>query len=123
MVRYFYAWTPLVIVGTVVLLSLPWLGLIALIIVSLGALATLTSAIVFVPSMLGRAISRRSQGRSVPSPRTAAALHVYAHPHTYAAWRRIDYRTPQLERSTDSISAGGRDGAPGQPAYRGGDVS
>jgi osmotically-inducible protein OsmY len=25
MVRYFYAWTPLVIVGTVVLLSLPWL--------------------------------------------------------------------------------------------------
>ncbi len=29
MVRYFYAWTPLVIGATVVLLSLPWLSLIA----------------------------------------------------------------------------------------------
>ena len=38
MVRYFYAWTPLVIVTTVVLLSAPWLGLIALMILSLVAL-------------------------------------------------------------------------------------
>jgi hypothetical protein len=61
MVRYFYAWTPLVIVGTVVLLSLPWLGLIALMIaslVALVALAALAWAIVFVPYMLGRAIRR-----------------------------------------------------------------
>jgi hypothetical protein len=125
MVRYFYAWTPLVIVGTVVLLSLPWLGLIALIallIVSLGVLAALVWAIVFVPYMLGRTISRRWQGGSVPSPRPAAALHFPGHPHAYAA-RRIDYRTLQLGRSTDSISAGGRDGAPGQPASRKGDVS
>ena len=52
MVRYFYAWTPLVIVGTVVLLSLPWLGLIALVVfalVALAALAALAWAIVFVP--------------------------------------------------------------------------
>jgi hypothetical protein len=35
MVRYFYAWTPLVIVAAVVPLSMPWLGLIAL---TIGAL-------------------------------------------------------------------------------------
>ena len=69
MVRYFYAWTPLVIVGTVVLLSLPWLGLIALMIfslVALVALAALAWAIVVVPYMLGRAISRRWQGGVAP---------------------------------------------------------
>jgi hypothetical protein len=77
MVRYFYAWTPLVILGTVVLLSIPPLGLIALMIVSLVALvalATLAWATVFVPYMLGRTISRRWHSRSGASPRTAAAL-------------------------------------------------
>ena len=67
MVRYFYAWTPFVIVGAVVLLSLPWLGLIALLtfaLFALVALGALASAIVFVPYMLGRAISRRWQGRN-----------------------------------------------------------
>lgn len=77
MVRYFYAWTPLVIIGTVVLLSLPWLGMIALMIVSLVALAALAAlalAIVFVPYMLSRAIGRRWHSRTSASPRTAAAL-------------------------------------------------
>jgi hypothetical protein len=77
MVRYFYAWTPLVIVGTVVLLSLPWLGLIALMIaslVALVALAALAWAIVFVPYRLGRAVSGRWHIRSDASLRTAAAL-------------------------------------------------
>ena len=74
MVRYFYTWTPLVIVGTVVLLSLPWLGLIALMIVSLVALPALAIAITSVPYMLGRAIGRRWQGRSSAKPRTAAVL-------------------------------------------------
>jgi hypothetical protein len=62
MVRYFYAWTPLVIVATVLLLSLPWLGLIALMIAApfaLVALAALAWAILAAPYMLGRAISRR----------------------------------------------------------------
>ena len=60
MVRYFYAWTPLVIVGTVVLLSLPWLGLIALMIfalVALVALAALALAIVAV-AVLARPLHR-----------------------------------------------------------------
>ena len=74
MVRYFYAWAPLVIVGTVVLLSLPWLGLIALVIfalVGLVALAALAWAIVATPYVLIRSIGRRWQARSVvhqPSP-------------------------------------------------------
>jgi hypothetical protein len=77
MVRYFFAWTPLVIVGTVVLLSLPWLGLIALMVVSLVALAALGAlawAIISVPLMLSRAISHRWHIRSGATPRAAAAL-------------------------------------------------
>ena len=77
MVRYFYAWTPLVIVGTVVLLSMPWLGLIALMILSLvalGALAALAWAIAFVPYTVSRAIGRHWRSRSGASPRPAPAL-------------------------------------------------
>jgi hypothetical protein len=73
MVRYFYAWTPLVIVAAVFVLSMPWLALItliALVIVSLVVLAALAWAIVSVPHILGRTISRRWQGRSA-SLRTA----------------------------------------------------
>jgi hypothetical protein len=75
MVRYFYAGTPLVIVGTVVLLALPWLGLIALMIaapVALVALAALAWAILALPYMLGRAISRRLHGNLEARPQTAA---------------------------------------------------
>jgi hypothetical protein len=77
MVRYFYAWTPLVVVGMVVLLSSPFLALIALIIVSLVALvavAALVRATLFVPYVLSRAISHRWHSRVGASPRTAAAL-------------------------------------------------
>ncbi len=77
MVTYFYKWIPLVIVGTVVILSLPPLGLIALIVgslVAMAALAALAWVIVSVPLMLGRAIRRRRQDLSSVSPRTAAAL-------------------------------------------------
>jgi hypothetical protein len=70
MVRYFYAWTPLAIVATVVFLSLPWLGLIALMIVSLATLAALVFAVVFLPYLLVRAIGRHWHG----TPRTAPAL-------------------------------------------------
>ncbi len=76
MVRYFYAWTPLVIVGTVVILTPPRLGLIALMVVSLvavAALAALAWAIVSVPLMLSRAISRQWRNRSGASPRMPAA--------------------------------------------------
>jgi ABC-type protease/lipase transport system fused ATPase/permease subunit len=77
MVRYFYAWTPLVILGTVVLLSMPWLGLIALMIVSLVALvmlAALAGAIVFVPYKLSRAIGRRRHEDRGATQQTAAVL-------------------------------------------------
>jgi hypothetical protein len=74
MVNYFYKWTPLVIVVTVAILSLPWLGLIALTIISLVALAALALAFVFVPYLLIQAISRRWQNRSGASQRTAEAL-------------------------------------------------
>ena len=66
MVRYFYAWTPLFIVGTVVLLTLPWLGVIALMLVTvvlLVALADLAYAIASALRVLGGAISHPWHGR------------------------------------------------------------
>ena len=76
MVRYFYALTPLVIVGTVFILTLPWLGLAALLVftlVALAALAALAWAIVVAPYLLVRSIARRWHGRSLayqPQPGT-----------------------------------------------------
>jgi hypothetical protein len=74
MVRYFYAWAPLVIVAALFILTMPWLGLIALMIVVLVALAAIAWAFVFVPYMLGRAISRRWHIHTGASPRTAPAV-------------------------------------------------
>jgi hypothetical protein len=78
LVRYFYTWTPVVLVGTVVLLSLPWLGLIALVMAAFAALAALTTlawAIVVAPLAVGRAIGRRSHGRTAtPQPSPALSL-------------------------------------------------
>ena len=57
MLSYCYTWTPLVIVGTLSLLALPWLGLIALLVVVLGSLvlpAAFVTAIVWVPLNAGR---------------------------------------------------------------------
>jgi hypothetical protein len=59
MVRYFYAWTPLGIIGALFLLALPWLGLIALLIVSVVAVPALALAIVVAPYLLIQAIARR----------------------------------------------------------------
>lgn len=73
MVRYFWGWTPLVIVGTVILLTLPWLGVIALLVVALGAVAALAWAVVYVPYLVGRAIHNRWRGGRTASPRTAVA--------------------------------------------------
>jgi hypothetical protein len=73
MLRYFYAWTPLVIVATIVLLSLPWLGLIALMVATLAILLALAGTLVYAPYMLVQAISRRWQVRRA-GPRPAAVL-------------------------------------------------
>lgn len=62
MVEYFYAWAPLVIAGTVVLLALPWLALIALFVFALAALAAVAAlawAVVAGPYLLGRSVYRR----------------------------------------------------------------
>jgi hypothetical protein len=72
MVRYFYAWTPLAFIGALVLLSLPWLALIALLVVSLVALPALAFAIVVAPYMLVQAINRRVHNRSSAGSQRAA---------------------------------------------------
>jgi hypothetical protein len=77
MVRYWYAGTPLLIVGAVLLLALPWLALFALAIgflVALVALAGLAWGLVSVLRMLSRSIRRRWRDRPGASPRTEAVL-------------------------------------------------
>ena len=86
MANYFYKWTPLLIVGTVVLLGLPWLGLFALIFVVtvlLGALAALALAIATAIGALSRTVRRgmapalsplRSDHRSAQLVPTAAVV-------------------------------------------------
>jgi hypothetical protein len=78
MTRYFYSWMPLVVVGAVVLLALPWLGLLALMtaaLASLGALAALGWAIVAAPLAVGRAIGHRlHEPVAAPQPSPAVLL-------------------------------------------------
>jgi len=62
MLSYFYKLPPLVIIGAICILSLPWLGLIALMVVALVALPVIAFAVVYVPYRLGRAISGIWQG-------------------------------------------------------------
>jgi hypothetical protein len=106
MVRYFYACTPLVVVfGTAILFAIPYLALIALMIVALGAAAALVWAIAGVTHMLSRAISRGWHARSDVMRPPPTALQVHRNAHAYAAWRGIDYQARQLVRSADGRDA------------------
>jgi hypothetical protein len=74
MVRYFYAWTPLTIVAAVVFLALPWLGLIALMVVAfvaLGALVWLALAIGSAVATATRAIAHGWHAQAGARPATA----------------------------------------------------
>lgn len=81
MVRYFITWVPFVIAATLVLLALPWLGLIALMVFVLAAfagLAALVWAIVAAPVALGRAIGLLTRGHDVvdrPQPVLSLVEH------------------------------------------------
>jgi hypothetical protein len=80
MARYFYSWTPVVIVfAALLVLSIPWLAPIALTIVLLAALAALAYGVETTAHILSHAISRRWQGRSSASPETAPALAPVRH--------------------------------------------
>ena len=71
---YCFSWTPLVILMTVVLLALPWLGLIALFVFSLlvlGLLATLVWTVIWVPRRLSLAVRNRWR---VPDNASRAAV-------------------------------------------------
>lgn len=106
MVRYFYAWTPLGIVfGTVILLSIPYLAVIALMLIALVLLAALAWVIVSATLTVSGAISRRWHSRYDAIRPLAGARQVDPHPHAYAAWRGIDYPTPQFVRSGDATAS------------------
>jgi len=78
MVRYWFSFTPLVVVVTFVLLALPWLGVIALMVFTLAALATLAAlvaGVVVAPYMLVRSVGglRHSRRGMVLQPVRLAA--------------------------------------------------
>jgi hypothetical protein len=67
--RYFYVWTPPLVLGAVVFLSLPWLGLLALIVIAptaLLVLAALAWAVIAAPYLL-----IRSYALNAPRPSEA----------------------------------------------------
>ena len=77
MANYFYKWTPLFVLGTVLLLGLPWLGLIALIVavfVLVSTLATLGFAVAWAIETVSRALSRLWHGRTALGHGMAPAL-------------------------------------------------
>ena len=68
---YFYKGLPFLILGAIVVLSAPWLALIALMVAALVVLPALAFAILSVPYMLCRTINRRWQpARSANPPPT-----------------------------------------------------
>jgi hypothetical protein len=81
MERYFINWIPFVIAVALVLLALPWLGVIALMVFVLAAfagLAALAWAIVAAPLALGRAIGLLPRGHDVvvrPQPALSLVEH------------------------------------------------
>ena len=54
---YFFKWIPLVGIAAVFILSLPWLGVIALM-VGAAALVALAAATVYVPYRFGRKVTQ-----------------------------------------------------------------
>ena len=125
MVRYWFAFTPVAILGTIVILSLPWLGLIAVLVAACLVLATLAS-LVWATAALAvsfvRAAGHDLHGRRRTRVRTASGRRAAAPPYAYAAARSAGYQAPQLWSSAD-ISASGRDSSEGEPMFREGRVS
>jgi hypothetical protein len=75
MASYLFIWTPLVILGAmIVLLTAPVLALIVLMLVLLVAAAALASAIASVSHALSRSVSHRWQVRGGATPQTAMTL-------------------------------------------------
>jgi hypothetical protein len=116
-VSYFYKWIPAVAIVTLFILSLPWLGLIALVVV-LAALALLAGAMLYVAYRFVLAISHRWTSHGGARRRAAAAVPVHGHRYAYAPARRIDYQTSEPGHATESISAGVHDGVLSQPLLR-----
>ena len=76
MLRYWYSFSPLVVILTVAIFALLWLGLIALMVLALiafAALGALAWGFVVVPQMLVRFVGRHLHSRS-DAPRQPATL-------------------------------------------------
>lgn len=85
---YPYKFMPLTLLGAICILALPWLGLIALMVVAFVGLPAIAFAIVWVPYRVVRAaIGLCWDGRSVAQPQPATAPLLVA--------RRVPFREEQ----------------------------
>jgi hypothetical protein len=75
MFAYFYKLTPVFIVGAICVLALPWLGLIALFVVSVVVLLAVACLFVYLPYRLLQAVGRATSHSRV-EPRPVAVLSV-----------------------------------------------
>lgn len=106
--QYFYVWTPAAVVfATIILISSPFLAMLALFFVSVGAVTALAWAIVRLLRISGRAMRRHDTAHS--RRRATAPMPVSRPTYAYAATQKIDYRTPRLGRSGTSLGADGSD--------------
>jgi hypothetical protein len=65
MVRYFYAWIPLASIWTLLILTLPWLGLIAFMVLLFAAVSAICAlGWAFIASV--HALGRLALGRLIP---------------------------------------------------------
>jgi O-antigen ligase len=101
--RYSYSWLPLiVVVGTAIVLTIPYLALIALMVVTLGALAALAWAIVIATRPLSRAISSRWPGRIGESSLSPTRQNAEAVGPALSTLQPASQRDPLLGRSYTS---------------------
>ena len=106
---YFFKWIPLVVIAAVFVLSLPWLGLIALMVVA-GTLVSLAAATVYVPYRFGRKVIHHWHSRGGAAQPVTTVSPSYELLPAYAATWGVEDRASVLLQPTDSLVTGGRDG-------------
>ena len=86
---YFFKWIPLVVIAAAFILSLPWLGLIALLFVA-ATLASLAAAIVYVPYTFGRKVIHHWDSPDGAGQPVTVWPPSYEPPRAYAATWSVD---------------------------------
>lgn len=109
--QYFYSLTSAVFIfGFIALITSPFLAMVALLVVAAGVVAALAWATLALSRALGRSVIRAEGERGERRRLRAATVGVNPGPYARVAVRSIATSTSQLQRSSESLSAGGVDG-------------